>query len=73
MTNYNEIIVNFQIWNLIIWFSNIKITLRLFKNWFLRREYFDIWFNLKNGFIIDGTGNPGFYGDIAIKDNLIAK
>ena len=28
---------------------------------------------LKNGFIIDGTGNPGFYGDIAIKDNLIAK
>ncbi|EQE95150.1 putative D-aminoacylase domain protein [Clostridioides difficile CD109] len=28
---------------------------------------------LKNGFIIGGTGNPGFYGDIAIKDNLIAK
>lgn len=28
---------------------------------------------LKNGFIIDGIGNFGFYGDIVIKDNLIVK
>ncbi|MDB0439472.1 N-acyl-D-amino-acid deacylase family protein [Clostridioides difficile] len=28
---------------------------------------------LKNGFIVDGTGENGFYGDIAIKNNLIVK
>lgn len=34
-------------------------------------EVYDI--VIKNGFIVDGTGNPGFYGDIAIKDDKIAK
>lgn len=28
---------------------------------------------IKNGFIIDGTQNHGFYGDIAIKDGLIVE
>lgn len=28
---------------------------------------------IKNGFIVDGTGNPGFYGDVAIKGDKIAK
>jgi N-acyl-D-amino-acid deacylase len=28
---------------------------------------------LKNGVIIDGTGNPRYYGDIAIKDGVISK
>jgi N-acyl-D-amino-acid deacylase len=28
---------------------------------------------IKNGFIVDGTSNPGFYGDIAIKGDSIAK
>lgn len=28
---------------------------------------------IKNGFIIDGTGNPGFYGDLAVKDGKIVK
>jgi N-acyl-D-amino-acid deacylase len=27
---------------------------------------------IQNGFILDGTGNPGFYGDIAVKDGKIA-
>ena len=28
---------------------------------------------IKNGFIVDGTSNPGFYGDIAIKGDSIVK
>jgi len=28
---------------------------------------------IKNGFIIDGTGNPGFYGDIAVKGDRIVR
>jgi N-acyl-D-aspartate/D-glutamate deacylase len=27
---------------------------------------------IQNGFILDGTGNPGFYGDIAVGDGKIA-
>ncbi len=28
---------------------------------------------IKNGFIIDGTGSPGYHGDVAVKDGKIAK
>lgn len=28
---------------------------------------------IKNGFIVDGTGNPGFYGEVAVKDDKIVK
>ena len=28
---------------------------------------------IKNGQIVDGTGNPAYYGDIAVKDGIIAK
>lgn len=28
---------------------------------------------LKNGKIVDGTGNPAFYGDVGIKDGKIVK
>ncbi|MDF2520693.1 MAG: D-aminoacylase [Clostridia bacterium] len=28
---------------------------------------------IKNGFIVDGTGNPGFYGEVAIKGDKIVK
>lgn len=27
---------------------------------------------VKNGFLLDGTGNPGYYGDVAIRDGRIA-
>ena len=26
---------------------------------------------IKNGLIIDGTGNPGFFGSVGIKDNTV--
>jgi len=35
-----------------------------------QRAQFD--FVIREGFIVDGTGNPGFVGDIAIKDDRIA-
>ena len=28
---------------------------------------------IKNGFIIDGTGSPGFHADVAVKDGKIVK
>jgi N-acyl-D-aspartate/D-glutamate deacylase len=28
---------------------------------------------IKNGKIIDGTGNPGYFGDIGIKERKISK
>ena len=28
---------------------------------------------IKNGLIVDGSGNPAFYGDLAVKDGKIAK
>lgn len=28
---------------------------------------------IKNGWIVDGTGNPGFYGDIAVKEDKIVE
>jgi len=28
---------------------------------------------IKNGFVVDGTGNPGFYGDIAVEGSKIEK
>ena len=28
---------------------------------------------IKNGLIVDGSGKPAFYGDLAVKDGKIAK
>ncbi|MBC7401016.1 MAG: D-aminoacylase, partial [Mucilaginibacter sp.] len=49
----------------------ILIAICFFPTLLFAQQHFDI--ILKNGKIIDGTGNPWFYGDVGVVKNKIVK